>query len=381
MADDMGWGQTGYRGHPVLKTPNLDAMAANGLRFERFYAGNPVCSPTRAERAHGTHERTHRRAHHGYALRLQEKTIAQALKGAGYVTGALRQVASQRLQRPRRAGARRRSRAAPARSVSMSGSPSRTSSTWTRGSGATACRSNSQGDSSEIIVGEAVKFLEKHRAGGKPMFAVIWYGTPHSPFRARDADKAPFAAAQRSLRESLRRTRGDGPQHRHAARKAPRPRPRRQHAARLQQRQRRPARNHSRTPPAACAATKARSSKAACACPASSSGPPSSSRASPAIPRARWTCFPPSRTSSACRTGSFIQPVDGVSLKPLFTAETGARAQPIGFRFGAKTALVDNRHKILTNNRRAARSSSTTSKPTRTKRTTSAPRSRRCSSR
>ncbi len=48
MADDMGWGQTGYRGHPLLKTPNLDAMAANGLRFERFYAGNPVCSPTRA---------------------------------------------------------------------------------------------------------------------------------------------------------------------------------------------------------------------------------------------------------------------------------------------------------------------------------------------
>jgi hypothetical protein len=35
MADDMGWGQTGYRGHPLLKTPNLDAMAANGLRFER----------------------------------------------------------------------------------------------------------------------------------------------------------------------------------------------------------------------------------------------------------------------------------------------------------------------------------------------------------
>jgi arylsulfatase A-like enzyme len=40
MADDMGWGQTGYRNHPVLKTQNLDAMAANGLRFERFYAAN-----------------------------------------------------------------------------------------------------------------------------------------------------------------------------------------------------------------------------------------------------------------------------------------------------------------------------------------------------
>ena len=48
MTDDQGWGQTGYRDHPVLKTPNLDAMAAGGLRFDRFYAGAPVCSPTRA---------------------------------------------------------------------------------------------------------------------------------------------------------------------------------------------------------------------------------------------------------------------------------------------------------------------------------------------
>ena len=48
MADDLGWGQTGYYKHPVLKTPHLDAMAANGLRFDRFYAGSAVCSPTRA---------------------------------------------------------------------------------------------------------------------------------------------------------------------------------------------------------------------------------------------------------------------------------------------------------------------------------------------
>ena len=48
MADDQGWGQVGYIGHPILKTPNLDAMAANGIRFNRFYAAGPVCSPTRA---------------------------------------------------------------------------------------------------------------------------------------------------------------------------------------------------------------------------------------------------------------------------------------------------------------------------------------------
>ena len=47
MSDDQGWGQTGYMAHPILKTPNLDSMAVNGIRFNRFYAGAPVCSPTR----------------------------------------------------------------------------------------------------------------------------------------------------------------------------------------------------------------------------------------------------------------------------------------------------------------------------------------------
>ena len=48
MTDDQGWYETGYNGHPELKTPNLDAMAAAGLRFDRFYAAFPLCSPTRA---------------------------------------------------------------------------------------------------------------------------------------------------------------------------------------------------------------------------------------------------------------------------------------------------------------------------------------------
>ena len=38
MSDDQGWTQTGYYGHPIAKTPNLDDMAQNGLRMDRFYA-------------------------------------------------------------------------------------------------------------------------------------------------------------------------------------------------------------------------------------------------------------------------------------------------------------------------------------------------------
>ena len=38
MTDDQGWGQTSYYNHPVLETPHIDAMASNGVRFDRFYA-------------------------------------------------------------------------------------------------------------------------------------------------------------------------------------------------------------------------------------------------------------------------------------------------------------------------------------------------------
>ena len=48
MGDDHGWDETGYNGHPHLKTPVLDEMASTGLRLDRFYAAAPVCSPTRA---------------------------------------------------------------------------------------------------------------------------------------------------------------------------------------------------------------------------------------------------------------------------------------------------------------------------------------------
>ena len=43
MGDDHGWEETGYNGHPDVKTPVLDEMAATGLRLDRFYAAHPSC--------------------------------------------------------------------------------------------------------------------------------------------------------------------------------------------------------------------------------------------------------------------------------------------------------------------------------------------------
>ena len=87
MADDQGYGDAGFTGHPSLKTPHMDAMAASGIVFERFYAAAPVCSPTRASVMTGRNPIRVNVPNHGHYLRPHEITIAEALKSAGYVTG------------------------------------------------------------------------------------------------------------------------------------------------------------------------------------------------------------------------------------------------------------------------------------------------------
>ncbi len=82
MADDQGWGDVAYNGHSVLKTPNLDAMAAAGLRFDRFYAAHPVCSPTRGAVMTGRHPNRFGCFSWGHTLRPQEVTIAEVLKSS-----------------------------------------------------------------------------------------------------------------------------------------------------------------------------------------------------------------------------------------------------------------------------------------------------------
>ncbi|GAF04435.1 sulfatase family protein [Saccharicrinis fermentans] len=88
MADDLGWGDTGYNGNKIIKTPYLDEMAKEGVRFNRFYSASAVCSPTRASVLTG---RNPYRTGVFYAnigiLRPEEVTIPELLKKEGYTTG------------------------------------------------------------------------------------------------------------------------------------------------------------------------------------------------------------------------------------------------------------------------------------------------------
>lgn len=197
MADDMGWGQTGYYNHPVLKTPNLDAMAANGLRFDRFYAGAPNCSPTRATVMTGrTNDRTGV-TNHGVPLRPQEITIPQLLTEAGYSTGHFGKWHLNGLRGP----------GVPILKDDIRSPGQFGFSTWlsvTNFFDMNPIMSRQgtfeefTGDSSEIIVDEALKFITKKAPEDEPFMAVIWYGTPHSPFVAYDEDKTPFGDLDKS---------------------------------------------------------------------------------------------------------------------------------------------------------------------------------------
>src|SRR6187549_1016213 len=90
LSDDQGWGDLSIHGNKNLSTPNIDSIAKDGALFERFFVC-PVCAPTRAEFLTG---RYHPRGGvRGVStgqerLDLDEKTIADAFKSAGYATGA-----------------------------------------------------------------------------------------------------------------------------------------------------------------------------------------------------------------------------------------------------------------------------------------------------
>ncbi|MFD2158350.1 sulfatase [Rubritalea tangerina] len=88
MCDDLGWGDTGYNGSTVIKTPALDQMAKEGLKMNRFYSASAVCSPTRASCLTGRNPfRTGVPTANSGFLRPEEVTLSEVLKNEGYATG------------------------------------------------------------------------------------------------------------------------------------------------------------------------------------------------------------------------------------------------------------------------------------------------------
>jgi arylsulfatase A-like enzyme len=90
MADDLGYGDLGCYGQKQIQTPNIDRLAASGMRFTQAYAGATVCAPSRCALMTGKH------SGHGFirgnanvSLRPQDTTVAEVLKKAGYNTALI----------------------------------------------------------------------------------------------------------------------------------------------------------------------------------------------------------------------------------------------------------------------------------------------------
>lgn len=209
MADDMGWGDVGYNGHPRLRTPYLDDMARSALRFNRFYAGGPASSPTRGACLTGRHPNRYGIFDSDVGhLPQEEITLAEVTKALGYVTGHFGKwhlgTLSKQQRDARRGGPEGMEDYSPPwnhgfdicfstesevptfdpmiNPVGLAGTtPGSVFGTRYWASEEQRARGNLAGDDSRIIMDRAIRFIEKASLSETPFFAVIWFHAPHMP--------------------------------------------------------------------------------------------------------------------------------------------------------------------------------------------------------
>lgn len=192
MGDDHGWDEVGYNGHPYLHTPVLDEMAATGLRMDRFYSASPICSPTRGSIITGRHPNRYGTFTPGFSIRPEEISIAQIMKDAGYATAHF----GKWHLGPVKAGSPTNPKAMGFDEylshdnffemnphLSRNGDPER----------------QFEGESSEILIAEAIRFIQKAKENNQPFFVVIWYGSPHEPYSGLPEDLALYEDLPKSF--------------------------------------------------------------------------------------------------------------------------------------------------------------------------------------
>ncbi len=186
MGDDHGWGETGYNGHPHLKTPVLDEMATIGLRLDRFYSAHPSCSPTRGSVITGRHPNRYGTFAPGHSIRPEEIGIAYLMGQAGYACGHfgkwhLGPVKADSPTNPGGLGF----------SQWLSHDNFFELNPWLSKNGGAPIQF--QGESSQIIVEHALEFIAASQSRRQPFFVVVWFGSPHEPYSGYPEDLALYA--------------------------------------------------------------------------------------------------------------------------------------------------------------------------------------------
>jgi arylsulfatase A-like enzyme len=177
LADDQGWGDLSLNGNTNLRTPQIDGLARDGARFERFFV-QPVCAPTRAEFLTG---RWHPRGGvHGVStgaerLDLDERTVAEAFRNAGYATGCFGKWhnGSQYPYHPNARGFQEYYGFTSGHWGEYFDPPLDRNGLATRGTGYLP----------DDLADHAIDFATRSARAGQPFFCYVALNTPHSPMQ------------------------------------------------------------------------------------------------------------------------------------------------------------------------------------------------------
>lgn len=202
LADDQGYADTGFQGCKDIPTPNIDSLAANGVRCTNGYVSGPYCSPTRAGLLTGRYQQ--RFGHefnpgggkgpNGPGLPLDETTMAQRLKYAGYATGLVGKwhLGEAPRFRPQRRGF-------DEYFGFLAGAHP-----YFAGLGAPIFRGASEVQETEYLTDafgrEAVAFIDRHKT--QPFFLYLAFNAVHTPMHATENRLQRFA----SIADKQRRT-------------------------------------------------------------------------------------------------------------------------------------------------------------------------------
>lgn len=178
LTDDQGWGDLSINGNKNLNTPHIDSLAQEGIRFDRFYVC-AVCSPTRAEFLTGRyHARSgvYSTSQGGERMDLDEVTIADSFRSAGYATGAFGKWHNgmQYPYHPNGRGFDEYYGFASGHWGDYFSPPLERNGKIVQGEGFLV----------DDLTDKAMEFMEENR--DRPFFAYIPYNTPHSPMQVPD---------------------------------------------------------------------------------------------------------------------------------------------------------------------------------------------------
>jgi len=193
MGDDHGWDEVGYNGHPFVKTPILDEMAASGTRFDRFYSGHPSCSPTRGSFITGRHPNRYGTFSPNWSIRPEEISIGHIMKKAGY---ACAHYGKWHL--------------GPVKKDSPTSPGAMGFDEWLSHDNffelnPVMSRNGEEpqkieGESSQILIDETIRFIDQSKETEKPFFIVVWFGSPHEPYSGLPEDLAVYDNLPDSLK-------------------------------------------------------------------------------------------------------------------------------------------------------------------------------------